>query len=148
MNNYYKNRQGMLDSYAGSDFLARKTAEHEALKTWVNANAARKAEFAGDIEQVEKLIAERDADTKRDFFLGYAQPRLLNTARSLYRLANESTKADTERKSGYQTRDLPRLVVGHHLGRAHLRRKSRQGAGTEQPGQVRRPASRPAPRQL
>jgi len=50
---------------------------------------------------VEKLIAERDADTKRDFFLGYAQPRLLNTARSLYRLSNESTKADTERKSGY-----------------------------------------------
>ena len=112
VNNYYKNRQGMLDSYAGSDFLARKTTEHEALKTWVNANAARKAEFAGDIEQVEKLIAERDADTKRDFFLGYAQPRLLNTARSLYRLSNESTKADTERKSGYQTRDLPRMEAG------------------------------------
>jgi hypothetical protein len=31
LNNYYKNRQGMLDSYAGSDMLKRKTAEHEAL---------------------------------------------------------------------------------------------------------------------
>src|SRR5450830_791545 len=110
VNNYYKNRQGMIDSYAGSDFLARKTKEHEELKAWVNANPARKAEYANDIEQVEKLIAERDAETKRDFFLGYSQPRLLNTARSLYRLANESTKPDTERKSGYQTRDLPRLT--------------------------------------
>jgi hypothetical protein len=41
INNYYKNRQGMLDSYAGSDFLARKTKEHEELKAWVNSNPAR-----------------------------------------------------------------------------------------------------------
>ncbi|MDC8759456.1 S46 family peptidase [Janthinobacterium fluminis] len=108
-NNYYKNRQGMLDSYAGSDFLARKTKEHDELKAWVNATPARKAEFAGDIERVEKLIAERDADNKRDFFLGYAQPRLLSTARSLYRLANETLKPDAERKAGYQVRDLPRF---------------------------------------
>ncbi|WP_317204849.1 S46 family peptidase [Janthinobacterium sp.] len=109
INNYYKNRQGMLDSYAGSDFLARKTREHEELKAWVNASPARKKEFAADIGQVEKLIAERDADGKRDFFLAYSQPRLLNTARSLYRLANESTKPDAERKAGYQVRDLPRF---------------------------------------
>ena len=109
INNYYKNRQGMLDSYAGSDFLARKTKEHDELKAWVNATPARKKEYAVDIEQIEKLIAERDADNKRDFFLGYSQPRLLTSARSLYRLANESTKPDAERKAGYQVRDLPRF---------------------------------------
>ncbi len=109
INNYYKNRQGMLDSYAGSDFLARKTREHEELKAWVNATPARKKEFAADIVQIEKLIAERDADNKRDFFLNYAQPKLLGTARMLYRLANESLKPDAERKAGYQVRDLPRL---------------------------------------
>ena len=109
INNYYKNRQGMLDSYAGSDFLARKTTELAALKTWVNADAGRKKEYARDIERVEKLIAQRDAEAKRDFFLGAAAPRLLGTARSLYRLANESAKPDAERKSGYQVRDLPRF---------------------------------------
>jgi hypothetical protein len=109
INNYYKNRQGMLDSYAGSDLLARKTAEHYALKTWINASPARKQEYAGDIELVEKLIAQRDADTRRDYYLAPSKPRLLNTARLLYRLANESTKPDAERKSGYQTRDLPRI---------------------------------------
>jgi hypothetical protein len=109
INNYYKNRQGMLDSYAGSDLLARKTAEHEALKTWINADAKRKAEYAADIEAVEKLIAQRDADVKRDFDLDRSKPRLLNTARMLYRLANENTKPDTERKSGYQVRDVPRI---------------------------------------
>jgi hypothetical protein len=109
VNNYYKNRKGMLNSYEGSDFLARKTKEHADLKAWVNANPARHKEYANDIEQVEKLIAERDARMKRDYYLGSSAPRLLNAARTMYRLANESAKPDTERKSGYQQRDLPRL---------------------------------------
>jgi hypothetical protein len=109
VNNYYKNRKGMIASYEGSDILARKTAEHNALKAWVNANAARKAEFGADIDAVEKLIAERDASTRREFFLSYSTPRFLNSARTLYRLANERTKPNLDRKSGYQERDMARL---------------------------------------
>ena len=109
VNNYYKNRQGMLDSYAGSDILARKTREHEELKAWVNASPARRQEYAGAIGQVERLIAERDAETRRDFFLNASAPRLLNTARILYRLARETAKPDVERKPGFQLRDLPRI---------------------------------------
>jgi hypothetical protein len=110
VNNYYKNRKGMIASYEGSDILARKTAEHNALKAWVNASPARKAEFGADIESVEKLIAQRDAATRRDFFLGYSSPRFLNSARTLYRLANEHAKPDAERKSGYQDRDMARMT--------------------------------------
>jgi V8-like Glu-specific endopeptidase len=110
VNNYYKNRKGMITSYQDSDILARKTAEHAALKAWVNANPQRKAEFGQSIDQVEKLIAERDAEVKKSFFLSYATPRFLGSARTLYRLANERTKPDTERKSGLQERDLPRLT--------------------------------------
>ena len=115
VNNYYKNRKGMLTSYENSDFLQRKTAEHNALKAWVNANPARKAQYAADIETAEKLIAERDANAKKGFFLGYAQPKFLSSARSLYRLANERSKPDAERKTGFQERDLPRwnsIVAG------------------------------------
>lgn len=112
VNNYYKNRKGMLTSYQGSDILERKTREHNELKAWVNANAARKAQFGADMAQVETLIAQRDAETKRDFYLASSSPRLLNTARSLYRLANESVKPNTERKAGYQERDLPRFKSG------------------------------------
>ncbi|CAH0309431.1 Dipeptidyl aminopeptidase BII [Massilia sp. Bi118] len=111
VNNYYKNRKGMIASYEGSDILARKTAEHNALKAWINSNAARKAEFGADIEAVEKLIAERDANIKREFFLGYSTPRFLNSARTLYRLSNERSKPNAERKSGYQDRDMPRMTA-------------------------------------
>ncbi len=109
INNYYKNRQGMLASYAGSDILARKQSEHAALKAWVNADPARKQLYAADIEQVETLIAERDAQGRRDFLLNYTAPRLLIAARTLYRLANESAKPDVERKLGFQQRDLAPL---------------------------------------
>ncbi|MFZ6863398.1 S46 family peptidase [Undibacterium sp. Ji67W] len=112
INNYYKNRQGMLDSYAKSDFLARKTKEHEELKAWVSSNPARTKEYAQDIAQVEQLIAKRDAEEKSDFYLVRSFPRLLSSANAMYRLANENTKPDAERKSGYQVRDLPRIKAG------------------------------------
>ncbi len=111
-NNYYKNRKGMLTSYEGSDILARKTQEHADLKSWVKAVPARQAQFGNDIEQVEKLIAERDADTRRDYYLATSMPRLLTSARQMVRLAHETLKPNTERKAGYQERDLPRLQAG------------------------------------
>jgi hypothetical protein len=109
INNYYKNRKGMLTSYEGSDFLARKTKEHADLKAWINGNPARQKQFAADVEQVEQLIAERDAMAKRDYYLASSSPRLLNTAKVAYRLANESTKPNADRKAGFQDRDLTRL---------------------------------------
>jgi hypothetical protein len=110
VNNYYKNRKGMIASYQDSDILARKSAEHQQLKAWVDASPARKMEFGSSIEQAEKLIAQRDAQVRRDFFLGYSTPRFLGSARTLYRLANERTKPDADRKSGFQERDLQRLT--------------------------------------
>lgn len=112
VNNYYKNRQGMLDSYKGSDFLARKQQQMKDLKAWINADKSRKKQFGNDVATAEKLIAERDAITQREFLMSYATPRFLGTARTLYKLANEKAKPDMERKSGYQERDWPRIKQG------------------------------------
>ncbi|WP_374582321.1 S46 family peptidase [Pseudoduganella sp.] len=109
INNYYKNRKGMLNSYEGSDMLDRKSKEHAALKAWVNSDAKRKAAFGADLEAVEKLIAQRDAENKRDFHLDRSSPTLLNVARIMYRLANENQKPNAERKAGYQERDAKRI---------------------------------------
>lgn len=109
INNYYKNRKGMLNSYEGSDMLDRKSKEHDALKAWVNSDAKRKAAFGADLEAVEKLIAQRDAENKRDFHLDRSSPTLLNVARIMYRLANENQKPNADRKAGYQERDAKRI---------------------------------------
>ena len=109
INNYYKNRKGMLNSYEGSDILERKTKEHDALKAWVNADAKRKAAFGADLENVEKLMAQRTEQAKRDYFLDRSAPTLLNAARTMYRLANENTKPNADRKAGFQERDAKRI---------------------------------------
>lgn len=109
LNNYMKNRQGMLDSYAQSDFLQRKQAEHQALTAWVNSSNANKKAYAKDLATIEKLLEQQQREGRDSYVMSNATPRLLATARSLYRLANESTKPDAERKAGFQQRDLPRF---------------------------------------
>lgn len=112
INNYYKNRQGMLDSYAGSDILPRKDKQLAELKAWVNADPKRKAEYANDIVLVEQQMAERDAQAKNDFLVNYSTPRLLGVASRLLRFSHECEKADIDRKMGYQEHDLARFKSG------------------------------------
>ncbi|MET0357389.1 MAG: S46 family peptidase [Cellvibrio sp.] len=109
VNNYFKNRQGMLDSYHGGNLLERKQQNFNDLKTWVNADKSRKQEFGAGIAATEKLIAERDAIIQQEFLLSYSTPRFLSSARTLFRLAHEKTKPDSERESGYQERDASRI---------------------------------------
>ena len=108
LNNYMKNRQGMLDSYADSDFLQRKTAEHAALTQWVNSSREHKKAYADDLKAIEKLLQQRHQHERNTYLLDNATPRLLAVARNLHRLAHERTKDDENRKAGYQQRDLPR----------------------------------------
>ena len=109
LNNYFKNRQGMLDSYRGGNLLERKQQSFNDLKAWVNSDKTRKQEFGAGLAATEKLIAERDAITQQEFLLSYSTPRFLSSARTLYRLANEKTKPDITRETGYQERDASRL---------------------------------------
>ncbi len=109
VNNYYKNRQGMIKSYKGSDMLDRKKKLHSDLKAWVAADSSRTAQYSEAISQIETLLATRDAIARNEFHLDFAEPRLLESANRLYRLANERNKPDLDRKSGYQQRDEPRI---------------------------------------
>lgn len=106
--NYFKNRQGMLDSYAGSDILPKKQKQLDELKAWINADPKRKAEYAKDIDLVQQEMTERDVQAKKDFLLPYATPRLLGMASRLLRFAHEAEKANIDRKLGYQDKDMAR----------------------------------------
>lgn len=113
INNYYKNRQGMLDGYARTDFLQRTQKELQELKAWVQADASRRQQYAADLATVEKLVAERDAINRREFLLTYTSPRLLRAARVLYRTAVERAKPDDmAREPGFQERDWPETKQG------------------------------------
>jgi len=109
LENYFKNRQGQLASYEGSDILARKTAAFERLKAWVNADPKRQARYGADIAATDALLAQREATARAELMMGFMSPTLLGSARQLYEAAQQRAKPDAERKAGFQDRDLPRL---------------------------------------
>ena len=108
LNNYLKNRQGMLDSYANTDLLERKQAEHEALSAWVNSSDANREAYAEDLAAIEQLLAQSQDEDRESYYRSLATPRLLGMAQVLYKLSQEQAKPDAEREVGYQERDLPR----------------------------------------
>jgi hypothetical protein len=72
VNNYYKNRKGMLTSYEGQRHPGAQDGRAQCPEGLGQRRRRPQSEFGADIDAVEKLIAERDANTKRDFFLGYS----------------------------------------------------------------------------
>jgi hypothetical protein len=109
LQNYFKNLQGQQQSYDGSDILARKQADFDKLKAWINADAKRKARYGADVAATESLLAEREATTRAELLMSFMSPAMLNAARQMLETAEQRTKPDAERKSGFQERDLPRL---------------------------------------
>jgi len=66
-----------------------------------------------NIDKLEKIIAEKQRTARVDFDRGVAfgGSRLLGTALSFNRWAEERAKKDADRKPGFQARDLPRAVA-------------------------------------
>lgn len=112
LNNTMKNYTGQQESYDGSDILARKQASYAQLKAWVNGDAKRAKEYGADLEAVESLLAQRQANIRAELLMGMSQPALLGVAKQMNRLAQEQSKPDAERKAGFQTRDLRRIRSG------------------------------------
>lgn len=103
--NYYKNYQGQQASYEGGDILARKQAAFNELKAWVNADAKRREQYGASLADIDRLLAQSQANQRREMLLTYATPGFLTTARGLYQQAQQRLKPDAERKAGFQERD-------------------------------------------
>ncbi|NIM02193.1 MAG: S46 family peptidase [Acidobacteria bacterium] len=107
INNVNKNRQGMLDGYAGSGMLERKNKTIEALREWIGSSDERRKEHASTLARLNELIAESQATRERDSALAnLGRSSMLSTARRLYRLSREREKDDADREPGYQERDM------------------------------------------
>ena len=109
--NGFKNNQGMIDGYVGSDLVERKEAFEAALHKWIAADEGRKAQYASAIKDLEAAIDEgrRIGEARGPFNSAYNGSRLMSVAGLLYRLSHERQKPDAERDSFYQDRNRPRL---------------------------------------
>ncbi|MGF6117105.1 hypothetical protein ABIE30_000227 [Janthinobacterium lividum] len=104
INNVLKKTQGLLDGFARKDIAAIKDVQDAEFRAW----------YAKQPNVSPTLLAELDAAIASDMALSEEEfawsvatnSDLLKSARTLYRLSLERQKADAERESGFQQRDL------------------------------------------
>lgn len=109
INNRLKKREGLLAGFKVTDIHGIKQQKEQKLLDWIAKDSSRK-QYADAHKRLSELLEHKHNMLKRDFLYDYAQDSaLLRTAMRLYRLAKESEKPDSERKQGYQERDLPMI---------------------------------------
>ncbi len=112
-NNYIKNYGSMIESFKKGTMLERKKQFEKELTQWINSDGERKEQYGSVLGELSELIAQSQEHSERDRMLGYVhRSQMISTARRLYRLAYEKQKPNSERESGYQERDLPRIKAG------------------------------------
>lgn len=103
INNRLKKTEGLLAGFAHKDIAAIKDAQDAEFRSWAAQHIADK-HF---LMELDAVIASDMALTEQEFAWGVAtNSDLLRSARTLYRLAQESSKPEAERETGYQSRDL------------------------------------------
>jgi hypothetical protein len=109
-NNAMKNQQGQLDGFARAGALERKRREEQELLAWLQARGADGTAALANHAALSKRIADNAAMRERDQILNFGLNfGLIDAAKDIVRLASEREKPDTERESGYQSRDEARL---------------------------------------
>ncbi len=103
---------GVLAGLSSGDLLQRKDALDRQVKEWAASSGRERHKAA--IDKLEKLILDEQRTARADFDRGFVfgGSRLLSTAISVTRWAEERTKPDVERKAGYQDRDMMPATSG------------------------------------
>lgn len=104
MANRMKKLNGLLAGFKATDIVGIKQSRENDFLAWLKQNPKLNQNL---ITELEVLLAEQQRVTQTNYYFTNAQSStLLMAANSLYRLAKEKQKPDSEREQGYQERDL------------------------------------------
>lgn len=107
MANRMKKLNGLLAGFKATDIVGIKQSRENDFLAWLKQNPKLNQNL---IAELEVLLAEQQQVTQTNYYFTNAQSStLLSAANSLYRLAKEKQKPDSEREQGYQERDLALL---------------------------------------
>ncbi|TCV94841.1 peptidase S46-like protein [Luteibacter rhizovicinus] len=111
LNNYLKNFGGQLEGLRRANAVAVKQKQEADLDAWLKkqGGADNKALIA-DIATLKTKLASYQSTRERDLDLMLlSRSSMFSSGVRLARLANERTKPDMERETGYQQRDEVRI---------------------------------------
>ena len=104
INNVLKKTQGLLDGFARKDIAAIKDVQDAEFRAWYTRQPNVSTTL---LAELDAAIASDMALSEEEFAWSVAtNSDLLKSARTIYRLSLERQKADAERESGFQQRDL------------------------------------------
>jgi hypothetical protein len=108
--NRTKNTDGMLEAFGRRDLAADKRAEEAAFLAWIRQDEARAAKLEPVYEELQAALEAEAAEDERDLLLRYLYRAadILGVTSYALRWAEERTKPDLSRDSGYQDRDRAR----------------------------------------
>jgi len=111
--NYEKKIAGQMAGADAISLVEKKQAEEAAFRAWIKADPAREAQYGPALAELDRLIAEGNAEALADVRRGMlGRGQLYSAARQLYRWANEQAKPDKQREPGYQERDRAFMTQG------------------------------------
>jgi peptidase S46-like protein len=110
LNNSLKYARGMVDSFAGSNMLAKKLALEKELAAWIDQDPVRKASYGNVVEELRAAFAVERKLREPDLRYQLAtRSELLSAAAQLYQLSREREKPDAERATGYRERNQEKI---------------------------------------
>jgi hypothetical protein len=104
--------RGVLKGLTSGDLLKQKEDLDKKVREWA-AQPGHEQVKAG-IDKMETILKDQYKTARNDFDRGtaFTGSRLLQTALSFTRWAEERQKKDPDRKPGFQDRDMPRALAG------------------------------------
>ena len=117
--------RGIVDGMKKGDLQQRKDDLDKRTREWA-AQPGHEA-YKQAIDKLDAILEEefRTARVHFDRSIAFGGSRLMTTALSLNRWAEERAKKDPDRKPGYQNRDMPRALAGQEAVHEAVRRDAR-----------------------
>lgn len=126
LSNYLIKTQGLLDGLV-KDGLAKKKADIEGqLQAWINAEAGRKAAYGDVLGKMAAIQAEAEKTRDHDALLGAGawMGKMIASADTIVRMAEERPKPDAQRDPEFQERNWQRI----EQGQARMQKSYHRGA--------------------
>jgi hypothetical protein len=111
LNNNLTNQKGMLEGLVKGGSLGIKQAREKELEAWIAGDPARQKRYGDVLPALRALQAESEKTREQTAAMATltTSSTYLGAAESLYRLADQRSKADMDREPGFQERDWPRI---------------------------------------
>lgn len=111
--NVLKNYDGQLEGFERMGASGIKEKQEQAVLSWLRKRGKAGTPALDAYETLRSLNAQTQATRERDLVLGrLGASGVLGVATQLYRLSIEREKADADRESGFQQRDLAGIEGG------------------------------------